>query len=172
MIGIVSSALEGGKKEVHEHEKRPVENHEPKVSFQEHFRAVVKERKKSSELAFPAVISFMVVIVIFFMFQYNSAAMEVMALFAFVLGFIVFLSLTLIFKHRFTKSFRALLGTKIYLILLVCSLGFVAYDYYQVNQDFNSSFQDYIAQNFLGEETIPTDGYVFTGEGSVIGSGI
>lgn len=172
LIGVVSSALEGGKKEAHEHEKKPVENHEPKVSFQEHFRAVVKERKKSSELAFPAIISLIAAIAIFFMFQDTSAAREVMALFALVLGFIIFLSLTLISRHRFTKSFRALLGTKIYLILLICSLGLVAYDYYQVNQDFNSSFQDYIAQNFLGEETIPTDGYVFTGEGSVIGSGI
>jgi hypothetical protein len=116
----------------------------------------------------PAIISFIIAIVIFFMFQYNSAAIEVMMLFAFILGFIVFLSLTLIFKHRITKSFWALLGTKIYLILLVVSLALTAYDYYQVHKDFNSTFQDYIGQNFLGQERIPTDGYVFTGEGTVL----
>ena len=172
LIGTISSALEGEKKETHEHEKRPIINNEPKVSFQEHFRAVVKERKKKSELTFPAIISFIIAIGIFFMFQSNNVAGEVIVLFALILGFIVFLSLTFIFKHRITKSFRALLGTKIYLILLICSLVFVAYDYYQVHKDFNASFQDYIAQNLLGQKTIPINGYVFTGEGSVIGSGI
>lgn len=87
-----------------------------------------------------------------------------MLLFALVLGFIIFLSLTLIMKHRITKSFRTLLGTKIYLILLICSLIFTAYDYYQVHQEFNASLQEYISQNFLGQEILPTDGYVFTGE--------
>jgi hypothetical protein len=91
-----------------------------------------------------------------------------MLVFALVLGFIVFLSLTFIFKHRITKSFRALLGTKIYLILLIVSIALTAYDYYQVHKEFNASFQDYIAQNFLGQETIPTNGYVFTGEGTVL----
>ncbi|MEI6118327.1 MAG: hypothetical protein WCP92_03645 [bacterium] len=47
---------------------------------------------------------------------------------------------------------------------MIVSLVFTAYDYYQVHKDFNATFQDYIAQNFLGEERIPTDGYVFTGE--------
>lgn len=106
------------------------------------------------------------------MFQYNSAAIEVMLVFSLVLGFIVFMSLTFIFKHRITKSFWALLGTKIYLILLICSLVLTAYDYYQVHKEFNASFQDYIGQNLLGQEKIPTDGYVFTGEGTVLGSGL
>ncbi|MEI7563945.1 MAG: hypothetical protein WCJ39_10360 [bacterium] len=72
------------------------------------------------------------------------------------------------FKHRITKRFWSLVGTKLYLILLIVSLALTAYDYYQVHKDFNATFQDYIAQNFLGEERIPTDGYVFTGEGMVV----
>ena len=174
LIGILYSTVEGEKEEVHEHEKKPViaPVKEAKVSFHDHFRAAVKERKKKWELAMPAIVSFIVAIVIFFMFQYNSAAIEVMMLFAFVLGFIVFLSLTLILKHRITKSFWALLGTKIYLILLVVSLALTAYDYYQVHKDFNSTFQDYIGQNLLGQERIPTDGYVFTGEGTVLWTGL
>ncbi len=170
LIGILYNTVEGTTEESKELEKKPVK--EAKVSFHEHFRAVVKEHKKKPELAFPAIISFIVAIIIFFMFQYNSGSIEVMLVFALVLGFIVFLSLTLMFKHRITKSFRALLWTKIYLILLVCSLALTAYDYYQVHKEFNSSFQDYMAQNFLGEEKIPTNGYVFTGEWTVLGTGL
>ncbi len=120
----------------------------------------------------PAIISFAVAIIIFFMFQYNSGAIEIMLLFALVLGFIVFMSLTLIFKHRITKSFWALTGTKIYLILLIISLVLTAYDYYQVHKEYQSSFSDYIAQNFLGQDRIPTDGYIFTGEGTVLWTGL
>lgn len=150
--------------------KQPVK--EAKVAFHEHFRATVKEHKKRSELAMPSIISFIVAIIIFFMFQYNSGAIEVMLVFALVLGFIVFISLTFMFKHRITKSFRTLLGTKIYLILLIVSLALTAYDYYQVHTEFNASFQDYIAQNFLGQDVIPKDGYVFTGEGTVLWTGL
>lgn len=170
LIGILYNTVEGTTEETKEHEKKPIA--EAKVSFHEHFRTATKEHKKKSELAFPAIISFLVAIVIFFMFQHNSGAIKVILVFALVLGFIVFLSLTLIFKHRITKSFWALLGTKIYLILLIISLALTAYDYYQVYKNFNASFQDYIAQNFLGQERIPTDGYVFTGEWTVLGTGI
>lgn len=173
LIGLLYNTVENEKKEDHqEHEKKQAINKEAKVSFHDQFRAAVKERKKKWELISPTIISFLVAIIIFFMFQYNSAAIEVMLLFAFVLGFIVFLSLTLIMKHRITKSFRALLWTKIYLILLIVSLALTVYDYYQVRKDFNATFQDYIAQNFLGQERIPTDGYIFTGEGTVLGTGI
>ena len=172
LIGMLSSTVEGEKEKTHDHEKKPEVVKEAKVSFHDHFRAAVKERNKKSELVLPTIISLLVAIIIFFMFQSNGAAIEVMALFAIVLGFIVFLSLTLMFKHRITKSFWALLGTKLYLILLIASLALTAYDYSQVHKDFNATFQDYIAQNFLGEERIPTDGYVFTGEGMVLGSGL
>jgi len=172
LIGILYNTVEGEKEETQEHEKKPVAVKEAKVSFHDHFRAVVKERRKKSELAFPMIVSLIIAIIIFFIFQSNAAAIEVMLLFAFVLGFIVFLSLTLMFKHRITKSFWALIGTKIYLILLICSLALTAYDYYQVHKDFNATFQDYIAQNFFWQERIPTDGYVFTGEGTVLGSGL
>jgi len=173
LIGILYNTVDNMTDETKENEKKPIAiNKEAKVSFHDHFRAVIKDHKKKTELAFPAIISWIVAILIFFMFQYNSAAIEVMLVFALVLGFIVFLSLTLMFKHRITKSFRALLWTKIYLILLACSLILTAYDYYQVHKEFNSSFQDYIAQNFLGQERIPTDGYVFTDEGTVLETGL
>ncbi|MEI7557971.1 MAG: hypothetical protein WCJ45_03980 [bacterium] len=80
--------------------------------------------------------------------------------------------LTLIAKHRFTKRFRSLIGTKLYLIFLLVSIALTAYDYYQIHQDYNASIQDYLAQNFLGEERIPTDGYVYTGEGTLLESGV
>ena len=120
LIGILYTTVEGTNEDVKEHEKKPVViNKEAKVSFHDQFRAVIKDHKKKSELMSPAIISWIVAIIIFFMFQYNSAAIEVMMLFAFILWFIIFLSLTLIFKHRITKSFWALLGTKIYLMILL-----------------------------------------------------
>lgn len=170
LIGMLYSTVENSWEEANVHEKSPVK--EVKPSFHEHFRAAVKERKKRSELWFPSIIGFLITISIFFVFQYNSSAIEVMMLFALVLGFIVFLSLTLMFKHRITKSFWKLIGTKIYLFLLLASLVLTMLDYAQVHRDFNASFQDYIAQNFLGQERIPIDGYVFTGEGTVLGSGL
>lgn len=172
LIGILYNTVEWNTEEHREHKeyKEPIKEH--KVSFHEQFRAVVKERKKKTELAMPSIISFAVAIIIFFMFLYTSGAVEVMLFFSLILGFIVFLSLTFIFKHRITKSFRALLWTKIYLILLIVSFALTAYDYYQVHKEYQASFSDYIAQNFLGQEKIPTDGYVFTGEGTVLGTGL
>jgi len=143
-------------------EKKPI--HESKVAFHEHFRATTKEHKKKTELIMPSFLSFIVTIIIFFMFQYNTGSPEIMLVFALSLGFIVFISLTFIFKHRITKSFWQLFGTKIYIILLVLSIALTAYDYYNVRQDYQASLKDYLAQNFLGQERIPTDGYVFTGE--------
>ncbi len=151
-------------------EKKPI--HESKVAFHDHFHATVKEHKKRSELAMPAILSFIVAIIIFFMFQYNTWSPEVMLVFALSLGFIVFISLTFIFKHRITKSFRQLFGTKIYVILLIISIALTAYDYSNVHNDYQASFKDYLAQNFLGQDRIPTDGYVFTGEGTILGSGL
>jgi len=172
LIGMLSSTVEGEKEKTHDHEKKPEVIKEAKVSFHEHFRAATKERTKKSELVLPTIISVLVAIIIFFMFQSNGTAIQVIALIAVVLWFIVFLGLTLMFKHRITKRFWSLVGTKLYLILLIVSLALTAYDYYQVHKDFNATFQDYIAQNFLGEERIPTDGYVFTGEGMVVWSGL
>ncbi|MCX6823597.1 MAG: hypothetical protein NT085_00515 [candidate division SR1 bacterium] len=172
LIGMLSSSVEAEKEKTHDHEKKPEVVKEAKVSFHDHFRAVAKERNKKSELVLPTIISLLVAILIFFMFQSNNAALQVIILFAVVIGFIVFLGLTLIFKHRITKRFWTLVGTKIYLILLIASLALTAYDYYQVHKDFNATFQDYVAQNLLGEERIPTDGYVFTGEGTVLGTGL
>lgn len=174
LIGLLYNTVEGEKKETHEHEKKPETTKEAAVSFHDHFRAVVKERKKKSELVFPTVISLIVAIIMFFIFQYTTkgAAIEVILLFALVLGCIVFILLTLIFKHRIHKWFWALLGTKIYIILLLVSLVLVAYDYYQVHKDLNASLQDYVAQNFLWEERIPIDGYVFTGEWTILGTGL
>ncbi|MFA6256542.1 MAG: hypothetical protein WC606_05225 [Candidatus Absconditabacterales bacterium] len=170
LIGLFSaSSSEESKKENKEHENAPIK--EAKVSFHDHLRAAVKERKKKSELIFPAIISFIAAIIIFFIFQHNSA-IEVMILFSLIIGFIVFTVLTGIFKHHVTKGFWSLIGTKIYIILLVCSLALTAYGYYQVHQNFNASLGDYIAQNLLGQERIPTDGYVFTGEGTILGSGL
>jgi len=92
--------------------------------------------------------------------------------FALSLGFIVFISLTLIFKHRITKSFRQLFGTKIYIILFIISIALTAYDYSNIHKDYQASFQDYLAQNFLGQDKIPTDEYVFTGKGTLLASGL
>lgn len=170
LIGILSTTREWTSHEEHRDHEKPVR--EAKVSFHEQFRWVVKEHKKKSELAMPSIISFLVAVIIFFMFLYNSGAVEVMLLFALILGFIVFMSLTLIFKHRITKSFRALLGTKVYFILMIVSLVLTGYDYYQVHKEYQTNFSDYIAQNFLGQEMIPTDGYVYTGEWTILGSGL
>ena len=82
---MLSSTVEGEKEKTHEHEKKPEVVKEAKVSFHDHFRAVAKERNKKSELVFPTIISLLVAIIIFFMFQSNSAAIEVIALFAVVL---------------------------------------------------------------------------------------
>lgn len=172
LIGMLYSKADGEKAEVHEHEKKSEVINEAKVSFQEHFRAVVKERKKKSELLFPFIVGFIVTIIIFFMFPYNSVAIRVVLLYALILWFVVFLLLTIGFKHRISKWFWSLRGTRIYLILLVFAVALTAYDYFQVHNDFNASFEDYLAQNLLGQETIPTDGYVFTGEWTVLWSGL
>ena len=172
LIGILYNTVEGEKEETREHEKKPEVVKEAKVSFQEHFRAVVKERKKKSELVFPFLIGLIVAIIGFFIFPYNSIAIEVVFLCSVIIGFIVFILLTLMVKHRVTKRFWALIGTKIFLILLLCGIAATAYDYYQIHKDFNASIGDYLAQNFLGQSRIPTDGYVFTGEGTVVGSGL
>jgi hypothetical protein len=85
LIGILYNTVEGEKKEIHEHEKKPEPSKEPQVSFHDHFHAVVKERKKKSELAFPAIISFIVAIIVFLVFQYSTTAVEVLLLFAVVI---------------------------------------------------------------------------------------
>ncbi len=167
LIGILYNTVENSKEEYKEHEK-PLK--EAKISFHDHFHSTTKIYKKKSELLMPAIVSFAVAIIIFFMFLVNSGAVEAMLLFSLVLWFIVFMSLTLMFKHRITKSFWALLGTRIYLILLMLSLILTVYDYYQVHKEFQSSFSDYIAQNFFGEDRIPIDGYVYTWEGTIIGT--
>jgi hypothetical protein len=83
LIGLFSaSSSEESKKENKEHENAPIK--EAKVSFHDHLRAAVKERKKKSELIFPAIISFIAAIIIFFIFQHNSA-IEVMILFSLII---------------------------------------------------------------------------------------
>lgn len=170
LIWILYNTVENSPEEVKNHEKSPVK--ETRVAFHEQFRAAAKEHRKQAELWFPLIISIIVALLIFLLFRHNGGAAAVMAFFAWVLWFIVFLSLTLMFKHRFTKSFWKLIGTKIYLALLVVSLITTILNYAQVHKDFDASFQDYIAQNFLGQERIPVDGYVFTGEGTVLWSGL
>jgi len=171
LISLFTRSTEGENKEIHEHEKKPEVIHETKGSFHEHFRAVVKARKKKSELVFPFVIWLIITVALFLVFQYDITT--AILLFGSILsGFIVFILLTSIYKHRVSRRFRALIGTWIYIILLLCSIALIAYDYYQVRQNFNASIEDYFAQNVLGQERIPTNGYVFTGEGTVLGSGI
>lgn len=173
LIGMVYNTVESEKKpETNEHEKKPESVNEPKVSFHDHFHAVTKERKKKSELVFPTIMSLIVVALIFFMYQYKTASIEVMLLLSIIIGFIVFALLTALFKHRIHKHFWRLIGTKIYVILLICSIAFTAYGYYQVYKDFNASIQDYIGQNLLGQERLPTSTYIFTGEWTVLWSGI
>lgn len=170
LIWILYNTVENSPEEVKNHEKSPVK--ETRVAFHEQFRAAAKEHRKQAELWFPLIISIIVALLIFLLFRHNGGAAAVMAFFAWVLWFIVFLSLTLMFKHRFTKSFWKLIGTKIYLAILVVSLVTTILNYAQVHKDFDASFQDYIAQNFLGQERIPVDGYVFTGEWTVLWSGL
>ncbi len=171
LIGVLYNKVDAIWEENPEHEKKTGPLKETKVTFHEHFHAPIKDHKKRSDLIFPLLISLLLAIAIFFMFQYNDASLEVMLVFALILGFITYLSLVLIFKHRTSKSFWKLLGTKIYLILLIGSIALTAYDYYQVYQDYSVSFQDYIAQNFLWQERIPTDGYIFTGQGTILATG-
>lgn len=172
LIGTLSGKGETEKKETHEHEKKPEIVKEATPSFHEHLRAAVKERKKKSELFFPFFISLIVTLFVLFMFQYHTIATEILLLCSFIVWFVVFILLTLSFKHRITKKFWTLWGTKIYLILLLAGLLFTAYDYYQVHKDFSASIQDYLAQNILWEERIPTDEYIFTGKWTVLGTGI
>ncbi|MEI7563944.1 MAG: hypothetical protein WCJ39_10355 [bacterium] len=85
LIGMLSSTVEGEKEKTHDHEKKPEVIKEAKVSFHEHFRAATKERTKKSELVLPTIISVLVAIIIFFMFQSNGTAIQVIALIAVVL---------------------------------------------------------------------------------------
>lgn len=172
LIGLLYSTVEGEKKEVHEHEKKPEVIKEPTVSFHDHFRSVVKERKKRSELGFPTIISLLIAAMAFFLFQNSGFSLELLLSFAFASGFIVFLVLTLSFKHRIHKRFWSLIGTKIYIILLIAGLALIAYGYYTVYNQYNASFQDYIGQKFLGQTRLPSNGYVFTGEGTVLWTGM
>lgn len=172
LIGLLYNTVEGEKKESHEHEKKPEVIKEPTVSFHDHFRSVVKERKKKSELGFPTVISLLIAGMAFFLFQYNGLSLELLLSFAFAIGFIVFLILTLSFKHRIHKRFWSLIGTKIYVILLIAGLALIAYSYYTVYNQYNASIKDYIGQKFLGQTRLPSNGYVFTGEGTVLWTGM
>jgi hypothetical protein len=174
LIALLYSTIEWGgeKEEAHHHERKPEPANEAKVSFHEHFRAVVKERKKKTELPLPSIISFLVGLFFFFMFPYTSVSLAVIILFSIVIWLLVFIILTLLFKHRITKWFRSLIGTRIYLILLLCSIVFTWYDYYQAYTNYQSSIGDYLGQNFLLQEKIPTNGFVYTGEGTVLGTGI
>lgn len=138
----------------------------------EHVHIPVKSHQKSSEFTLPALFSFAVGIIIFFMFQYKNTTPEVMLFIALAIGFIAFFLLTRIFKHQGSKRFWKLWGTKVYILLLIVSLIWIGFSYSKVRKEFNASLTDYIAQNLLGEERIPTDGYVFTGEGTVLGSGL
>lgn len=174
LIALLYSTIEWSEKEeVHHHERKPEPINEPKVSFQEHFRTVVKERKKRSELPFPSIISLLVGTLFFLMFPTTTPISEAMiALFAVVIGFVIFIILTLIFKHRITKWFWRLIGTRLYILLLIWAIGLTAFDYYQAYNDYQVTIRDYLAQNLLGEEMMPSDGYVFTGQGTVLGSGL
>ncbi|MEI6672182.1 MAG: hypothetical protein WCL02_02215 [bacterium] len=164
IITLLSGTKEDKKEDHHHHEKRPEIVNEPKASFQEHLRAVVKERKKKSELVFPTIISLLVVVFAFIIFPYTTIALEVRIFCSIIIGFIIFLFLTLSFKHRIHKGFWKLIGTRLYMFLLLVSIAGIAYNYYQIHQDFNATIGDYLAQNFLGQERIPTNGFVFTGE--------
>jgi len=109
-------------------------------------------------------LSYVVIIVMFFILHQNIQSSEIVLFIALSLGFIVFLSITYILKHRITKSFLQLFGTKIYIILFSISIFFVAYDYYNTYQIYQSSISEYLSQNILGQEILPNDTYVFTGE--------
>lgn len=172
LISLVNTKIDTEKEETVHHEKKPESLHEPKVTFHDHLQAIVKERKKKSELALPFFLSIAAAIAFFLLSPYDNITLEALVLWASFLGFLIFVVLTLIAKHRFTKRFRSLIGTKLYLIFLLVSIALTAYDYYQIHQDYNASIQDYLAQNFLGEERIPTDGYVYTGEGTLLESGV
>jgi hypothetical protein len=174
LIALLYSTIEWGgeKEEVHHHERKPEPVSEAKVSFHEHFRAVVKERKKKTELPLPSIISFLVGLFFFFMFPYTSVSLAVIIFFSIIIWLLVFIILTILFKHRITKGFRSLIGTRIYLILLLCSIVYTWYDYYQAYTNYQSSIGDYLGQNFLLQEKIPTDGFVYTGEGTVLGTGL
>jgi multisubunit Na+/H+ antiporter MnhB subunit len=159
------STTENNKEEIQEHEKKLIK--EPQVSFHDHFRTLVKERKKKSELIYPILVSG-VVMIIFSLIYYPTISLQPLLVIALVVGWSIFSLLTLISKHRITKGFWTLIGTKIYLILLVVSLVLTAYDYYQIHRDYDASFEDYVRQTLLGQEKIPTNGYIFTGEGTVL----
>jgi len=58
LIGILYKKVDNMTDETKENEKKPIAiNKEAKVSFHDHFRAVIKDHKKKTELAFPAIIS-------------------------------------------------------------------------------------------------------------------
>jgi hypothetical protein len=57
LIGILYNTVEGEKEAIQDHEKKPVAVKEAKVSFHDHFRASIKERKKKGELIMPGIIS-------------------------------------------------------------------------------------------------------------------
>ncbi len=171
LIGLLYTTVEWIPEQHKEHKEYETPVKETKVAFHEQFRSTIHENKKKSELIMPFILSFIVSIFIFFMFQHNSTPIAFVLVFALILGFIVFFGFNFLVKHRITKKFRALLGTKTYLILLFGSLLWTAYDYYQANTQFNVTFQEYIGQNFFGQAKLTTDWYVFTGQWTVLWTG-
>ncbi len=151
------------------HEPKTV--YEPKVGFHETTHSK-REKSKQKELVVPTIVSLLVALGIFLIFQTPLASPELMGTFALSIGFIVFVSLTLIWKHRITKKFWKLIWTRLYIVVLLISVAMTAYDYYQVQQTYDITIQDYIWHNFLGQEIIPSDDYLFTGQGTVLGSGM
>lgn len=172
LIGILYNAIEG-KGEDHApvgDEKKA--SKDSSVSFHEHLHAVIKERKKKQELRFPLLLWLIISIAIFVIFAPLLWSVAVTFGGAVLVGLIIFVLITIMYRHRFTKRFWALIGTKIYLVLLIGSIWWIAYDYAQTYTSYHATIQDYFAQHLLWEERIPTNTYVFTGEGTVLGSGL
>jgi len=170
LLSLLSDTNESHAETEKKTDKKPI--YENKVAFHENFRATVKEHKRKRELLMPTLVSLLVAVAIYLMFSYNAWSPEIMIFFALCLWFIVFISLTFMFKDRITKSFRALLWTKLYIILLAVSIALTSYDYYQTHKDYQIGFHDYLAHNFLGIEKIPTGDYILEGEGIVLGTGL
>ncbi|MEI7557972.1 MAG: hypothetical protein WCJ45_03985 [bacterium] len=80
LISLVNTKIDTEKEETVHHEKKPESLHEPKVTFHDHLQAIVKERKKKSELALPFFLSIAAAIAFFLLSPYDNITLEALVL--------------------------------------------------------------------------------------------
>lgn len=154
------------------HDKQKHIAHENKSHLRESISPLPKERKKTWELVFPSMLSFLTAGIMFGLFASHATSFTLLFLFSLSVGFIVFISLTLLFKYRIHKRFRSLLWTKIYVGVLVVALVFTGYEYYQTFTTHSISLPNYIASSLFWRTLPPSANTHLEETGEVLWSGL